>query len=111
MNGLSSAGTKRGSFVTEIRVASWGELQEVLFADSWIEELGRHRSRCAYRGLSDATYSLQTTLMRMGGRFAPLTKNPKAGRWRDEPGVADVAGTCFGYFDFHTSKRAINEIP
>jgi pimeloyl-ACP methyl ester carboxylesterase len=61
--------------VTEIRVASWGELQEVLFADSWIEELGRHRSRCAYRGLSDASYPLQTALMRMGGRYAQLEKH------------------------------------
>jgi hypothetical protein len=46
-----------------------------LFADSWVEELGRFRSRCAYRGLSDATYPLRTTLMRMGERHAPLEKH------------------------------------
>jgi len=37
--------------MTEIRVSHWGELQEALFAGSWIEALGRYRSRCAYRGL------------------------------------------------------------
>ena len=61
--------------MTEIRIHSWGELQEALFADAWVEELGRYRSRCAYRGLSDATYPLETTLMRMGGRYAPLEKH------------------------------------
>lgn len=61
--------------MTEIRIDSWSDLQEALFADSWIEELGRYRSRCAYRGLSDASYRLETTLMRLGGRYAQLEKH------------------------------------
>ncbi len=61
--------------MSEITIKSWSELQEALFADSWIQELGRFRSRCAYRGLSDAEYRLQTTLMRMGGRYAELEKH------------------------------------
>ena len=61
--------------MNEIRVESWGELQESLFAGSWIEDLGRYRSRCAYRGLSDARYPLETTLMRMGGSYAQLEKH------------------------------------
>ena len=62
-------------YVSEVTVNSWSELQEALFVDSWIEELGRYRSRCAYRGLSDAGFRLQTTLMRMGGRHAELEKH------------------------------------
>lgn len=58
-----------------ITVQSWSELQEALFADSWIQELGRYRSRCAYRGLSDAKYGLETTLMRMGGQYAELERH------------------------------------
>jgi len=61
--------------MTEYRVNSWNDLQDALFADSWIEELGRYRSRCAYRGLSDIAFPLQTTLMRMGGNYAQLEKH------------------------------------
>jgi hypothetical protein len=32
----------------------WGELDELLFADSWNEELGLHRSTYAFRGRSRA---------------------------------------------------------
>jgi hypothetical protein len=35
----------------------------------------RYRSRCAYRGLSDAAYRLETTLMRMGGQYADLERH------------------------------------
>jgi hypothetical protein len=56
----------------EIRVTTWNELQDALFADAWVEELGRYRSRWAFRGLSDARYALETTLMRLGGNYAAL---------------------------------------
>jgi len=56
----------------EIRINSWSELQNELFADSWDEDLGRFRSRFAFRGLSDASYQLETTLIRLGGDFATL---------------------------------------
>jgi hypothetical protein len=58
--------------VNEIRVNSWNKLQNELFAESWDETLGRFRSRFAFRGLSDACYRLETTLMRLGGDFAGL---------------------------------------
>lgn len=61
--------------MSEIRVRSWNELQDALFADSWIEEIGRFRSRYAYRGLTDARYPLDTTLQRLGGRYAALEKH------------------------------------
>jgi hypothetical protein len=61
--------------VNEIVVRTWSELQEALYADSWIQELKRFRSRCAYRGLADAAYPLETTLMRMGGCYEELEKH------------------------------------
>jgi len=57
------------------RVTSWSELQEALFADSWIPEIGRYRSRYAFRGLSDAGYPVATTLMRLGGGYALLERH------------------------------------
>ncbi len=51
----------------EIRVSSWEELQEHLFADAWQPEIGRHRSRFAFRGRNDAAEDLRTSLLRLGG--------------------------------------------
>lgn len=59
----------------EFRVRSWNELQDALFSDAWNAELGRYRSRFAYRGLSDTHYPLQTTLMRLGGEYAGLERH------------------------------------
>ena len=61
--------------MNELRVASWNELQDALFADAWNPELGRFRSRCAYRGLSDASYPLASTLIRLGGEYARLERH------------------------------------
>ena len=51
----------------EIRVSTWAELQEQLYADSWHEELGRHRSNYAFRGRLDSADDLSTSLMKLGG--------------------------------------------
>jgi hypothetical protein len=56
----------------EHRVETWIELQEVLFADSWNERLGLHRSNFAYRGHSDAAVDLRTSIVRLGGEPADL---------------------------------------
>ena len=53
--------------MTDVRIRSWNKLQDQLFVDSWNPELGRFRSRLAFRGLSDAAYPLATTLERLGG--------------------------------------------
>lgn len=58
-----------------IRVESWGELTEVLFAEAWNENLGRFRSKEAYRGLSSDSYVLDTTLMRLGGEYDKLERH------------------------------------
>lgn len=50
----------------DVRVGSWGELTEALFAGSWQEPLQRHRLSCAFRGQSDLDQTLVTSLARMG---------------------------------------------
>jgi len=59
----------------EIRIDSWSMLQEEMFANSWDGDLGRFRSRFAFRGLSDADYPLATTLIRLGGDYALLERH------------------------------------
>lgn len=61
--------------MNEVRVDSWTELQDQLFKDSWNPELGRFRSRYAFRGLSDAGYPLETTLIRLRGKFVELERH------------------------------------
>ena len=56
----------------EITVTSWAHLQDELFEDAWNSDLGRFRSRYAFRGLSDSHYRLETTLIPLGGHYAPL---------------------------------------
>jgi hypothetical protein len=56
----------------EIRADSWVELQEQLFADSWNEQLGLHRSNYAFRGRWDADDDLSTSLAQLGGDAAAL---------------------------------------
>ena len=58
--------------VEEIRVSSWAELQEQLFADSWHAELRRFRSNFAFRGRNDAAEDLRTSLLRLGGNAASV---------------------------------------
>jgi FRG domain len=53
--------------VDELRVESWTQLHEELFASAWNDELRRHRSSLAFRGRNDAGEDLRTSLMRLGG--------------------------------------------
>ena len=62
-------------FMNEIVVTSWAHLQDELFEDAWNSELGRFRSRYAFRGLADRNYRLETTLTRLGGPYASLEKH------------------------------------
>lgn len=55
---------------------SWVDLQEILFnKDSWNEKIHRFRSPYAFRGLSDESYQLRTSLMRLGGDYSKLEKH------------------------------------
>jgi len=56
----------------EYRATSYNDLQEKLFEESWNPNLGRFRSRYAFRGLSNDDYKLETTLIRLGGDYARL---------------------------------------
>jgi hypothetical protein len=55
------------SAVPEIRVASWNELNELVYEGSWSDTLHRHRSTVAYRGMCNADDDLRTSLLRLGG--------------------------------------------
>ena len=59
----------------EHRAESWAELQELLYEDSWQEELGRFRSDRVFRGQQDATADLRTSLARLGGEYADLERH------------------------------------
>jgi hypothetical protein len=58
--------------VDDIRVSSWNELNERLYAESWDPTIGRFRSSFVFRGMPDAAYDLKTTLMRLGGDYGAL---------------------------------------
>jgi hypothetical protein len=49
-----------------IRVSTWTELLDVLYADSWKQDLGRFRSDFAFRGLEAPEEELNTGLARLG---------------------------------------------
>jgi len=61
--------------MNDITVTSWNHLHDELFAESWNPEIGRFRSRFAFRGLSQANYPLETTLIRLGGNFVELERH------------------------------------
>src|SRR5690348_12188911 len=49
----------------EIRISSWTELQERLYADTWQPSIRRFRSSFAFRGVEDAASDLATSLIRL----------------------------------------------
>ncbi len=51
---------------------SWSHLQELIFEDAWDAGIQRHRSRHAFRGVSNHAYTLDTGLMRLGGPYLQL---------------------------------------
>jgi hypothetical protein len=59
----------------EVTPKTWTELIEVLFEHSWNDDLRRFRSRDAFRGMSDASYELSSSLMRLGGDYWQLEKH------------------------------------
>jgi len=54
---------------------SWSNALELLYVDSWRDDLRRYRSRIAFRGLSDSSYSLKTSLIRLDGPFQSLERH------------------------------------
>jgi FRG domain len=64
-----------GGQAQEVVVSSWAELQDQLFEGSWQPSIGRYRSTYAFRGMADASWTLDTSLQRMGGDFARLERH------------------------------------
>ncbi|MFL5342988.1 MAG: FRG domain-containing protein [Gemmataceae bacterium] len=54
----------------DVRVESWAELTDVLYAGSWKEDLGRFRSDFAFRGLDVPGNELTTGLRQLAGERA-----------------------------------------
>jgi hypothetical protein len=58
--------------LAEITVATWNELQDALFGDSWNPDIKRHRSKHAFRGVNNKDFQMLTGLMRLGGPYEKL---------------------------------------
>jgi hypothetical protein len=54
---------------------NFSHLQDCLFEGSFNPGINRFRSAWAFRGLSDAGYSIVTSLMRLGGEYARLERH------------------------------------
>jgi hypothetical protein len=54
---------------------NWNDLQDLLFRDTWDDNLQRYRSPFVYRGLSDSKYQLITSLMRLEGVYPILERH------------------------------------
>ena len=61
--------------VNDVTVHSWSELQDELFRDAWNTDIQRFRSPFVYRGLSDRSYRLLTSLIRLDGEYQRLEKH------------------------------------
>ena len=61
--------------MTEVRAESWTHLQELLYENSWQEDIGRFRSDHVFRGLQDGHSDLSTSLARLGGDYAELERH------------------------------------
>jgi hypothetical protein len=59
----------------ERRVSTWAELEEELFSETWNPTIKRFRSTFAYRGISDASYSLKNSLSRLGTPYPTMERN------------------------------------
>lgn len=59
----------------ELIARDWAHAIELLYADSWQNELLRYRSHFAFRGLSDSMYKLETSIIRLGGPLLSLERH------------------------------------
>jgi hypothetical protein len=55
--------------MSDVRITSWNQLQELLYENSWQEGLKRFRSSFAFRGMPDVRENLVTGLARLGGAY------------------------------------------
>ena len=57
------------------RVQSWNELQDRFFEGAWQPDIQRYRSPYAFRGVSQSSGGLETSLSRLGGHFAAMERH------------------------------------
>lgn len=57
------------------RPKTWLELLEELYADDWHSHIRRHRSPYAFRGMSDSSWGMPTSLVRLGGDYQTLERH------------------------------------
>lgn len=69
MDPFTAVGDAQGK---DVVVASWMELCDRLYDQSWQPDIERFRANYVYRGLSDVDYPLKTGLQRLGGPYAEL---------------------------------------
>ncbi|MFH1152994.1 MAG: FRG domain-containing protein [Pseudomonadota bacterium] len=79
--------------MTDITIDSWSRLQEELFRGSWNESISRYRSPFVFRGLSDKSYRLETSLMRLGGPYHQLEKHLLRNFRKYAPSLAGEIGS------------------
>jgi hypothetical protein len=58
--------------MTDPRASSWSELNELLYEQSFNSGLNRFRSDFVFRGARDSSWGLETSLIRLGGKYADL---------------------------------------
>lgn len=56
-------------------VHSWPDLVDRLYANAWNPEIDRFRSPFAFRGMTDASWPLVTSIQRLGGNIAILERH------------------------------------
>lgn len=61
--------------MVEFTPTSWAEVHELLFESDWDSEISRHRSKQAYRGMTDSRWKMPTSLMRLGGEYWNIEKH------------------------------------
>src|SRR6185503_5985337 len=52
--------------MSDIRIKTWLELQDALFANSWQDNLSRFRANFVYRGVPRVSHTLETSLQTGG---------------------------------------------
>lgn len=55
--------------------SGWLTILKDLYAGDWDPTLGRYRAQVAYRGVKDASWEMETSLMRLGGGFPALERH------------------------------------
>ncbi len=58
-----------------ITPGTWTDLLAELYAEDWDDNLRRHRSSFAFRGMVDAKWPMASSLIRLGGDFQQLEKH------------------------------------